>query len=372
MPVMTSPAEREQAARAALPPDVYAYFSTGSGLEETLGANERAWRDVGLRPRVLRDVSHVDPSTTVLGTPVASPVLVAPTAYHRLAHPDGEVATAKGTAEADTLFVLSTRATATLEEVSAVAGPWWFQVYVLRDRDLTATIVRTAAAAGARALVLTADSPYVGTKARTAGIPSRGSAPCVVPDLTTRRDEGARHSPAVTFDDIRWLHELSSGLPIVVKGVLRGDDARACVDAGAAAVWVSNHGARQLDGAIPTAVALPEVRAAVGEGCEVYVDGGIRTGRDVVRALALGATAAFVGRPVVWGLATGGADGVRELLTSLQAEVAEALALCGCVSVAEVDASLAATPLPGVGMPGVGMPGVGMPGVGMPGSASRS
>ncbi|MEQ4205812.1 alpha-hydroxy acid oxidase [Actinopolymorpha sp. B9G3] len=348
---MASPAEWEQAARAALPADVYDYIATGSGVEETLAGNDRAWHEVALRPRVLRDVSDVETATSVLGTPVASPVLVAPTGYHRLAHPDGEVATAKGTAEAGSLFVLSTRATASLDEVAAVAGPWWMQHYLLRDRDLTAEIVRGAVDAGARALVLTADTPYVATKARVGAVPVGPSVPRLVPAMETRDDEGTWQDPAVTFKDIGWLRELSGGLPVVVKGVLRGDDARACVDAGAAAVWVSNHGARQLDGAIPTAVALPQVRAAVGEACEVYVDGGIRTGRDVVRALALGATAAFVGRPALWALGTGGADGVRELLTSLQAEVAETLALCGCRSVSDVNADLAAVP-PGRAMRG--------------------
>jgi 4-hydroxymandelate oxidase len=343
MPVMATPADREQAARAALPADVYDYIATGSGVEETLTANDLGWRELRLRPHVLRDVSRVDTATSVLGTPVATPVLVAPTGYHRLANPDGEVATAKGTAEAGSLLVLSTRATASVSEVAAVAGPWWMQHYLLRDRDLTAEIVRAAVDAGARALVLTADTAYVAVKARVGAVPVPPGTPLLVPGLQTRDDEGTWQDPAVTFDDIGWLRELSDGLPVVVKGVLRGDDARACVDAGASAVWVSNHGARQLDGVVPTAVALPEVRAAVGEQCEVYVDGGIRTGRDVVRALALGATAAFVGRPALWALATGGADGVRELLTDLQAEVAEALALCGCRSVADVDAALVAS-----------------------------
>lgn len=342
---MTDPTELERKAQEALPPGVYDYFATGSGIEETLAANVRAWRSLGLRPRVLRDVSEIDTATSVLGTPVGSPVLVAPTGYQRLAHPDGEVATAKGCAEARSLFVLSTRATASFDELSAVVGPWWFQVYVLRDRDLTAKIISAAVECGARALVLTGDSPYVASKARVARIPSRGDAPGLIPELTGREDEGTWHSPAVTFDDVAWLRELSGNLPVVVKGVLRGDDARACLDAGAAAVWVSNHGARQVDGAIPTAVALPEVREAVGDACEVYVDGGIRTGRDVVRALALGATAAFVGRPAIWSLAAGGADDVRDLLLSLQAEVSETLALCGCRAVSEVGSDLVG-PLP--------------------------
>jgi 4-hydroxymandelate oxidase len=177
MPVMASPTEGEQAARAALPADVYDYIATGSGVEETLAGNARAWRRIGLRPKVLRDVSRVETSTTVLETPVASPVLVAPTGYHRLAHPDGEVATAKGTNEAAALFVLSTRSTASLDQVAAVAGPWWMQHYLLRDRELTAEIVRCAVDAGARALVLTADTPYVAAKARSGSVPIGTSLP---------------------------------------------------------------------------------------------------------------------------------------------------------------------------------------------------
>jgi 4-hydroxymandelate oxidase len=329
----------EHEAEQLLHPDVYNYFATGSGIEETLIANVTAWRTLFLRPRVLRDVSSVDTSTTVLGTPLPAPIAVSPTGYQRLGHADGEVATAKGTAEAGGIFTLSTRASASLDEIEAVAGPWWFQVYVLRDRELTERIVRRAAETGARALVLTADTPYVGTKARHTGFPANFDAPSVIPELGEREDEGVWQNPAVTYADIGWLRELS-GLPVVVKGVLRSDDAKACLDAGAAAIWVSNHGARQLDGAAPTAAALPEVVEAVGSECEVYVDGGIRTGRDVLRALAIGARAAFVGRPVLWALTTAGADGVRELLTGLRAEFEEALQLAGCTSLADIDHDL--------------------------------
>nr|WP_202805606.1 alpha-hydroxy acid oxidase [Actinopolymorpha alba] len=341
---MTTYDELERRAREILPPDIFGYLATGSGVEETLATNDAAWRQFPLRPRILRDVARVDTGTTLLGTPVASPVHVAPTGYQTLAHASGEAGVAKGTADAGSLYVLSTRATASLDEVAAVAGPWWLQVYVLRDRDLSARIVERAAACGARALVLTADTPYVAAKARAANVPVGGSARFLIPELVARDDEGTWQNPSVTFDDIGWLREVSGGLPVVVKGVLRGDDARSCVEAGASALYVSNHGGRQLDGALATAFALAEVRAAVGEECEVYVDGGIRTGRDVVRALALGANAAFVGRPALWALATSGSDGVRDLLSSLHEEVDEALALCGCRSVAEVTPDLVRYP----------------------------
>lgn len=328
-------------ARTLLDPEVYDYVATGSGTEETLRANETAWQALRLWPRVLADVGTIDTSTSLLGAPIPAPVAVAPVGFQRLVHVDGEVAVARGTAEAGTMFALSTRSTASFEEVGSVLGgqsAWWFQVYLLRDRELTAALVRHAVRAGARALVLTADTPYVGTKARQTSalrLVSGG----LVSDLVVREDEGIWQAPDLSYADIEWLHQLS-GLPVVVKGVLRADDARASVDAGASAIWVSNHGGRQLDGVAPTAVALPEVVAAVGDDVEIYVDGGIRHGRDVLRALALGARAAFVGRPVSWALATGGADGVRRLLDTLRAEVEEALALAGCRRVADVTRDL--------------------------------
>ena len=332
--------DREDEARELLEAGTYAYFATGAGVEETLRANVEAWREWWLRPRGLRDVSEVDLRTTVLGVEVSSPVMVAPTAFHRLAHPDGEMATARATAEVGGLFVLSTRATVTLQDVSAVAGPWWLQVYVLRDRGVTAEVVRRAADAGARALVLTVDTPVVASKRRETHFELAGM-DTLVPGLSMERDDdGLYQAPDVTYDDIGWLKELSGGLPVAVKGVVRADDARAAVDAGASAVWVSNHGGRQLDGCVPTAAALPEVVEAVGDEAEVYVDGGIRHGRDALRALALGARAVAIGRPVLWALAADGGPGVRDLLTDFAADLAEALQLAGAPSPAEVSRDL--------------------------------
>jgi 4-hydroxymandelate oxidase len=333
----------EERARAVLPQPVFDYYAGGAGDEETLAANARAWSAVRLRPRVLRNVSHVDTSTTVLGTRVAAPVLVAPTAFHRLAHPAGELATAEGTSVAGSLLVLSTRSSTRIESVAAAAGPWWFQVYVLRDRSLTKELVQRATAAGARALMLTGDTPYVGRKRR-----DRGS--LVIPNEDFRANlerltdvSLAEQASDVTFDDIGWLRELS-GLPVLVKGVLRGDDAARCMEAGAAGVVVSNHGGRQLDGAVATAEALPEVVKSLAGRGEVLVDGGVRSGRDVVRALALGARAVLVGRPVLWGLATEGAAGVARVLTELQEDTAHVMALAGATTVDQVTADLVLTP----------------------------
>lgn len=330
-----------------LPRGVYDYYAGGSGRERTLRANEKAWRQVWLAPRVLREVSSVDTSTLLLGTAFATPLCVAPTGYQRLAHPGGELATAAGAARAGALFVLSTRSTCRIEDVAEVVaehgGTWWFQVYLMRDRHLTESLARRAAAAGAAALVLTADTPVVGRK-------RRDSADGVVSDedflvnLGPLDDlEAADQSADGKFADVGWLSDVGGGLPVVVKGVLRGDDADACRAHGAAAVIVSNHGGRQLDGALPSALALPGVSAALRDGargaggCEVYADGGIRTGEDVVAALALGARAVFLGRPVMWALTCGGADGVRSLLAGLTDDLAHAMALAGAASVADTD-----------------------------------
>jgi 4-hydroxymandelate oxidase len=334
---------REEAARATLAPEVYDYYAGGAFDELTMEANLADWAALRLRPRVLRDVTAVDPGTTLLGEPVGHPVVVAPTAFHRMAHPDGETATARGARAAGARFVLSTRSTTPVEDVAAAVDgePFWYQVYVLQDRDLTAELTRRAAAAGATALVLTADVARLGRRLRDVRNGFVLPAHLGTVESLDRPDNLADQDAGLTFADIAWLRE-ATGLPVVVKGVLRGDDARACVDAGAAAVIVSNHGGRQLDGAVSGAAALPEVVRSVGDRCEVYVDGGVRRGTDVVKAVALGAQAVLVGRPVLWGLATGGAGGVQQVLEDLVAELDLAMALCGCRTLDEVTADLLA------------------------------
>ncbi|QRN97742.1 alpha-hydroxy-acid oxidizing protein [Archangium violaceum] len=333
----------EALARERLPQAVYDYFAGGSGEESTLADNSAAWARLRLRPRVLRDVSSVDTSTELLGTPLRAPVLVAPTAFHSLAHPEAELATARGTREAGSLLVLSSRASRRIETVASHAGPWWFQVYVFRDRGLTRSLVQRATAAGARALVLTADTPYVGRKRR-----NRGDCSLLLPDEDLLANlEGLTHrslaeqAPDVTFADIDRLRQ-DSGLPVLVKGVLRADDARECLHHGAAGLIVSNHGGRQLDGALATADALPEVVEASEGRVPVLVDGGVRSGRDVLRALALGARAVLLGRPILWGLATDGADGVRQVLNFLREDTSHALALAGLPRLSDVGPDLLA------------------------------
>ena len=333
--------ELEEQAREALPPEVFAYFAAGSGEQRTLAGQEAAWDGLLLRPRVLRDVSSVSTSVTVLGTPLATPVLVAPAALHGLAHPDGEVATAQGARDAGSLLVLSMRASRPLEQIAAAAGPWWQQMYVLGDRGISDEVARRAAAAGASALVVTVDVPFVAHKPTGPLPPLPREA--IVEALEGRDPDAPRlkQAPDLGAADIARLKDLT-GLPVVAKGVLRGDEALRCLDAGADAVIVSTHGGRQLDGVVPSALALPEVVDAVGDRAEVYVDGGVRTGTHVLRALALGATAVLTARPLLWALAVGGSDGVRDHLLELTSDTRDALGLAGCTSPADAGRDLVA------------------------------
>ena len=338
-------------ARELLDPVAFDYYVSGADDEVTLADNEAAWQRIRLLPRVLRDVSVVNPSTTVLGEPIRSPLVVAPTAYHRLAHDEGEAATARGAAAAGTVMCVSTLATVSLEDVAAAApdAPRWFQLYIRKDRSFTEDLVARAKAADYRALVVTVDLPVFGRRWRDERnnftLPEGlmmanldAAAPTVEGSgLAAYAEEEFDRS--LTFDDLTWLRDIS-GLPVIVKGVLRADDAAACVAAGAAAVVVSNHGARQLDTAVATADALPAIAEAVGDGGEIYVDGGIRRGTDIVKALALGARAVLVGRPVLWGLATGGAQGVRAVLDELTDEFVRALTLCGAATPEDITPDL--------------------------------
>jgi 4-hydroxymandelate oxidase len=340
--------EQLKTARRALPQSVWDYYDAGSGEETTAGEAEAAWRLYRLRPRVLRDVSRVDLGTRLLGEHLPSPFLVAPMASHALAAEAGECATVAGAGRAGCLTVISTRASRTVEDIAAAAtGPWWFQAYLMRDHGLTEALVQRAAALGARAVVLTVDTPYVGRKSRVAGgvrfaVPEDqflvNVAPHLLPGAVGR--EVAEQDPAMTPDVIARLAEVG-GLPLIVKGVLRGDEASRCVDAGAAGVIVSTHGGRQLDRTVPSAVALPEVVAAVGDRVPVLADGGIRSGTDALIALALGAAAVLVGRPVLWALAAGGADAVTALLEGLAADLSHVLGMAGASRLGDLGEGLA-------------------------------
>jgi 4-hydroxymandelate oxidase len=349
--MLTMLADHRDEARTALQPAVWDYYEAGSGEEVTLGEAEASWRDFRLRPRVLRDVSRVDLTTRLLGTEVASPFVVAPMAFHALAHDEAECATVRGAGDAGCLTVVSTRASRTLEDIGAAAtGPWWFQAYLMKDRGLTEALVQRAAAAGARAVVLTVDTPYVGKKDKVSGVRIAvpddeylvNIAQHLVPGAVGR--ESAEQDPSMTPDSIARLAEVS-GLPVLVKGVLRGDEAALCVDAGAAGVIVSNHGGRQLDRAVPSAHALPDVLDGVGGRVPVLADGGIRSGSDALVALAMGADAVLVGRPVLWALAAGGAKAVTGTLDALTAHLRHVLAVAGATSPADLDPSMVTGPV---------------------------
>jgi 4-hydroxymandelate oxidase len=349
--------EYESLARRRLPPPVWDYIAGGSGREATLAANRAAYERLVLRPRALVDVSRFDPTTSLLGAPLAAPVGVAPMAYHRLVHAEGEVATARAAGAAGLLFVVSVFASRGLAETAAAAGggPLWLQVYWLRERAVLVDVIRRAEAHGYRALVLTVDTPRVGRRLRDLrhgfAVPPEISAANIDAGVmagTHRSRVGVsaieQHSrqqfdASVTWSDLAWLREQTS-LPLVLKGILTGEDARLAVAHGAAAIVVSNHGGRQLDGAPATLDALPEVIAAVAGQCPVLVDGGVRTGADVVKALALGAAAVLVGRPVLWGLTCAGAGGVRAVLDLLLAELEDAMLLSGRPRLADIDPTL--------------------------------
>jgi 4-hydroxymandelate oxidase len=342
----------EQGAAAALAPEVVDYFASGAGAELTVTESVEAWSRFRLRPRVLRDVGTVDLRVRLLGDEYATPIAIAPAAFQGLAHPDGELAVADAARSTGSLYGVSTRASHPLEEIAERRdGPWWFQVYVMRDRDLTRQLVLRAVRAGARALVVTGDTPVVGIKRRVTGtriaIPDDSYLVNLERHLAGVRGaqarEAAEQDPTVTLDVIRWLQDLS-GLPVLVKGVVRGDDAVRCLEAGAAGVVVSNHGGRQLDRSLPSALALTDVVDAVGDRGVVLVDGGIRSGLDCLIALSLGASAVLVGRPVVWALAADGAAGVTDALTALGDDLAHVMALVGATSVADLDRTLVVAP----------------------------
>jgi isopentenyl diphosphate isomerase/L-lactate dehydrogenase-like FMN-dependent dehydrogenase len=332
----------ERLAEERLEPGVFGYYAGGAGEEWTLAENVAAFRRWVLRPRVLVDVGAVTTATTVLGTDVSMPILVAPTAFHRLAHPDGELATARAGNAAGTIMCLSTLATASQAEVAQVASDrkLWYQLYWHPDRGVTRAIVEGAAEAGFRAIVLTVDLPVLGNRERDLRTGFVLPDDLVPPYASVASEIGSEVlglmvDPRITWQDLEWLRSLSD-LPLLVKGVLTAEDAALAVEHGCEGIVVSNHGGRQLDGVPASLDALPEVVQTVGGRCEVLVDGGVRRGTDVAKALALGAQAVLVGRPVLWGLAHDGQAGVERVLSLLGAELELALALLGCTSPAEV------------------------------------
>ena len=329
----------ERLAAERLDPGAHGYYAGGAGDELTLRDNVEAFRRWQLRPRVLVDVDTCSTSTTVLGQDVSMPLLIAPVAFQRVAHPDGEIGMARAAKDAGTVMCVSTMATTTPEAIAETGVPRWFQLYVFRDEGVTRELVARVAAAGFTALVLTVDTPFLGRRERDLRtgfvVPSEFPVASLGEGGLTPAETFALVSPSVSWHDIERLASLS-GLPVLVKGLLTAEDAALACEHGASGVVVSNHGGRQLDGVSATIDALEEVVAAVDGRLEVLLDGGIRRGTDVVKALALGARAVLAGRAPLWGLVVDGEPGARRVLELLQAEILAALQLVGSTSPADV------------------------------------
>ncbi len=347
--------EIEERARPVLEKMAFDYFASGANDEVTLAENRDAFDRITLYPYMLRDVSKRSLNTTVLGQEISFPVLIAPTAFHKLAHPDGEVAVAKAAQAYGTIMCLSTLATSSMEEVSEnSSGPRWFQLYVYKDKAITEDLVRRAEQNGYSAIVFTVDAPLLGRRERDVRnrfcLPPQlevknlaGSLPANLPQSDDNsalfRYIAAQCDASITWEYVDWLRSLTS-LPVLVKGILRADDALLAIEHGASGIIVSNHGGRQLDTAPSTISALGPIVDAVGGRAEVFVDGGFRRGTDVLKALCLGARAVLLGRPVIWGLALAGQAGVERVLKLIREELELSMALCGCASVDQVDRSL--------------------------------
>lgn len=345
----------ERLAREKLPQPTFDYYAGGAADEITLGSNRAAFERIRLCPRVLVDVSQRDCGTSLLGDKLAFPLVVAPLALSGMAHPEGEAAVARAAQSAGIPYTLSTFATTSIEEVAAVSsGPLWFQLYVYRNRDITRRLIERAENAGYRALVVTVDAPLAGRRERDirnrlqlpANLRLRNFDEFQLGAVTANADDSAiaayaaeQIDPAFQWHDVDWLCSVTS-LPVVLKGILRADDALKAVEHGAAGVIVSNHGGRQLDTTPAAIEVLPEISTAVRQRVPILMDGGVRRGTDMVKALALGASAVLLGRPVLWGLAAAGEDGVRDVLRLLRDEFDYALALCGCPDVQAVSADL--------------------------------
>ena len=330
------------------------YYSGGSGDELTLAANEAAWRQTCLHYRVLTDIASRSTRTQVLGYELSMPVLAAPTAFQKLAHPDGEIATTKATTSAGTAMILSSLSTVDVEDVMKVAeGPVFFQLYMYKDRNVSRDLIRRVEAAGCKAIILTVDAPLLGNRERdernkfelpkgfrVRNLTAKGSL-----DFTAMDGSGLtgfvrdHQDPTLNWKHVDWLRQ-TTNLPIVIKGLCRPDDAVRCFDYDVQAIVVSNHGGRQLDGSPATFDVLPSISDAVGDRGEIWIDGGIRRGTDVIKAIAAGANATLIGRPILWGLADSGEAGVRHVWSIMQRELDLDMALCGCRSISEITPDL--------------------------------
>lgn len=336
--------DMEIAAKKVMSHMAYEFVASGAGDEHTLRRNIEAYAQMRLRPRILIDVAKTNTEVSLFGQTLPSPILLAPTAYHRLYHPDGELGTSKGAGASGATYVVSTNTTTPIEDIARVAkAPLWFQLYIQSDRGFTKEVVQRVEAAGCQAICLTVDSPTGGPRNRQQKakfkLPLNLSTPYMHDRNSGLRGDVLGDRRTETWKDVEWLRSFTK-VPLLLKGVMTGDDARRGVTAGAAGILVSNHGGRNLDGLPATIDALPEVVNSVGGEVPVLVDGGIRRGTDVVMALALGARAVLIGRPYLYGLAVGGAEGVARVVSLLDRELRMALMLLGRPSIASLDRSV--------------------------------
>ena len=340
----------ERLAKAELPEHIWDFIAGGSGYEVTVAANRAALDSVGVIPRVLRDVSRHDMTCKLVNTPASMPVAVAPIAYQKLVHPEGELALARAAKEAGIPFTIATLSSFPLERIAEVGGSTWFQLYWLRDRGRCYELVQRAEDAGCEALVLTVDVPWMGRRLRDVRnqfvLPADITAANLHPGATSQAHQplpggsavavhtSTAFAPSLTWSDLEQLRSRTS-LPLIVKGILAPDDAARAAAVGVDALVVSNHGGRQLDGAVASVSMLQAVCQAVAGHCQVLVDSGIRSGTDVLRALALGAAGVLVGRPLLWGLGTAGESGARHVLNLLAQELQDSLGLAGCSGITD-------------------------------------
>ena len=333
----------ETLARERLPHMAWEFVSSGAADEVTLRANREAFSRIKLRPRVLLDVSRIDTSVSLFGETLPFPILLAPVAYQKLMHPEGEIAAARGAAKAGATYIMSTAATCAIEDVAATGARVWMQIYLQGDRGVTRDLVQRAENAGARAFCLTVDTPVLGTRNRQQRanfiLPAHLPTPHLDAAGRSRLSVVNATREPIGWRDVDWLRSQTK-LPVLLKGILDADDARLALEHGASGVIVSNHGGRNLDTVPATIEALPAIAEAVAGRCPLLLDGGVRRGTDVIKSIAFGASAVMIGRPYAFALAIGGSDGVERALAILREELETALALLGRPSVKSIDHSV--------------------------------
>jgi len=332
----------EKKAEGVMSKMAYEYVASGAADENTLKWNRESLDKIKIQTHVLNDVSKIDTKVPIFGQELAYPILIAPSAFHKIMHPEGELATARGAGLASTTYVVSSFTTTPIEDIAKVATqPLWFQLYLVRDKTFVKDLIQKVEAQGIKALCVTVDTPVTGARNRQQRVkfklPPELKAPYMI-DTSTSTGQGQPLQVSVTWKDIEWLKSLTK-IPILLKGILNPDDAEQAVKAGVSGIIVSNHGARNLDSVPATIEVLPYITRRVNKKIPVLMDGGIRRGTDVVKAIALGANAVLVGRPICYGLACGGAEGVARVLEILHKELQLAMALAGSASIAKIDQS---------------------------------